>query len=334
MSLLSESLRTKLIPWSGQNASERFIVARPKMSAAEMPEGVVLKRRKILGSRVIVKNKREYSNVRSLTANWPEAGLQEWEHYKMVCVLKGQMDFQVGNYAVQCGEGFYLLLPPGMPEPDGFKSYHAAGTFCDVLNIILHPHAVQCFIHHAQTGRRVEELENYLFQNSSLVMIFQVLMEEMISGQKNNQRISVDLLSAFWTTLQREVNEQRYIHPGPVGRPEISPEKNAGFEADLLSYIQTHLNQPLTLENVTRGMYISKAQFARRMREETGKTFVQFLTDYRIAEAKVLLCDSDWTVTTIAGFLGFKSNNYFQVVFRRATGETPGQYRMSIRKKR
>jgi AraC-like DNA-binding protein len=70
------------------------------------------------------------------------------------------------------------------------------------------------------------------------------------------------------------------------------------------------------------------------MRQETGKTFVQFLTDYRIAEAKVLLGDSDWTVTTIAGFLGFKSNNYFQTVFRRATGKTPGQYRTDIRKKR
>jgi AraC-like DNA-binding protein len=334
MSLLAETLRAKLIPWSRHNAQERFIVAHSKMSAAQMPDGVLLKRRKIVGPRVIVKNRREYGNVRSRIANWPEAGLQEWEHYKMVCVLKGQMDFQAGNYAVQCGEGFYLLLPPGMPEPDGVKSYHGESTFCDVLNIILHPHAVQCFVSHAEHGQRVECLENYLFKNSSLIMIFHTLMKEMFSGRDDSFQIGADLLCAFWATLQRDVNEQMYINPGPVGRPDVMAQKSAGFEADLLHYIQTHLNESLTLENVTRGMYISRAQFARRMRQETGKTFVQFLTDYRIAEAKVLLGDSDWTVTTIAGFLGFKSNNYFQTVFRRATGKTPGQYRTDIRKKR
>ena len=309
-------------------------MARSKMSAAQMPDGVILKRRKIVGPRVIVKNRREYGNVRSRIANWPEAGLQEWEHYKMVCVLKGQMDFQAGNYAVQCGEGFYLLLPPGMPEPDGIKSYHGESTFCDVLNIILHPHAVQCFVSHAEQGKRVECRENYLFKNNGLILIFQVLMEEMFSGRDDSFQIGADLLCAFWTALQRDVQEQKYINPGPVGRPDVMAQKSAGFEADLLHYIQTHLNEALTLENVTRGMYISRAQFARRMRQETGKTFVQFLTDYRIAEAKVLLRDSDWTVTTIAGFLGFTSNNYFQTVFRRATGKTPRQYRTAIRKKR
>lgn len=334
MSILAEVLHTKLIPWSRHYAEERFIIAREMMSAAQMPDGVILKHRKIIGPRIIVRNKREYSNVRSLTAHWPEAGLHEWEHYKMVCVLKGQMDFQAGNYAVQCGEGFYLLLPPGMPQPDGIKSYHAKSTFCDVLNIILHPHAVQCFIQHASADRRVEDVENYLFKNSSLVMIFQTLMEEMISGRESSCQIGADLLSAFWTILQREVKQERYTNPGPVRRPDALTRKSTGFEAELLHYIQTHLNESLTIKNVTRGMYISRAQFTRRMREETGKTFVQFLTDYRIAEAKVLLQDSDWTITTIAGFLGFRSSNYFQIVFRRATGSTPGQFRNAIRKKR
>jgi AraC-like DNA-binding protein len=334
MSILAEKLNTKLIPWSRHNAQERFIVAREKMSAAQMPDGVILKRRKILGPRVIVRNKREYSNVRSLTANWPEAGLQEWGHYKMVCVLNGQMDFQAGNYAVQCGEGFYLLLPPGMPEPDGFKSYHAESTFCDALNIILHRHALQCFIQHAQPGQRIEDRENYLFKDSGLVAIFQAFLEEMFKGRKDCNSVGANLLCAFWIALQRELEEQRYINPGPIGRPEMLARKRIGFEAELSHYIQTHLNEALTIKNVTSGMYISRAQFARRMREATGKTFVQFLTDYRIAEAKVLLHESDWTITTIAGFLGFRSNNYFQRVFRRATGQTPGGYRESIRKKR
>lgn len=329
MSLLSEALSSKLIPWSRLGAEERFIVAHTKMGVAEMPDGVILKRRKIVGTRVIVKNRREYGNARNQTAKWPEAHMDEWMHYKMVCVLAGGIDFHVGNYAVQCGEGFYLLLPPGIPQTNA--PYHAPGNFCDVLNIVLYSHALQCFISHAQPGqKRVHDVENYLFKSPRLVDIFRMLMEELIEEQKYAKHIGSGLLGIFWTVLQREMEEEHYTNPGPFGRPGVVPIKNetaSDFKTELLHYVQTHLNQNLTLEKVSRSMYLSRTQFVRRMRQETGKSFVKFLTDYRIGEAKVLLQDSDWTVSAIASFLGFGSSTYFQAVFRRVTGKTPSEYR-------
>jgi two-component system response regulator YesN len=86
------------------------------------------------------------------------------------------------------------------------------------------------------------------------------------------------------------------------------------------------------VDRVARAMYLSRAQFARRMRQETGKSFVEFLNDYRMEEAKVLLQDSDWTVRVIAGFLGFQSSTYFQTVFRRSCGLSPSQYRAKTKK--
>lgn len=335
MSLLSEALRHKLIPWSRHHAEERFIIARPKMNVGEVPDGVRLVRRRIAGRRVLVRGERDYGNSRGIRAKWPEAEMHEWEAHKLLCVLDGRIDFQAGHYAILCGEGFNLMLPAGTPQPDGTRSYHGKGLHCDLLNVVLHPHAIQCFISHAQDGQPVVQChENYLFKNGNLVKLFEVLTEEVMGTRANSTRIGAEVLSLFWQTLLRDVEEQRYITPGPIGRPEVTHEKSAGFEADLFSYIQTHLNQSLTLEKAARGMYLSRAQFSRRMRENTGKTFIQFLTDYRIAEAKVLLEDSEWTITAIANFVGFKSNNYFQMVFRRATGQTPGQYRILIRKKR
>lgn len=159
-----------------------------------------------------------------------------------------------------------------------------------------------------------------------------MLVEELTEGREDNERIGRDLLSAFWMALQRELREGHYTNPGPFGRPEVLQTKRddtSDFKTELLYYVQTHLNQPLTLERAARGMYLSSAQFARRMRQETGKSFVQFLTDYRIEEAKVLLRDSNWTVTAMADFLGFTTPSYFQIVFKRHTGKTPTQYRGS-----
>lgn len=133
-------------------------------------------------------------------------------------------------------------------------------------------------------------------------------MRELLGERNGSLAIASDSLTTFWEILQRDVEEELYINPGPLRRSVPARENRAGFEAELLKYIQSHLNQPLTLENTARGLYLSRTQFVRKMRQEVGKTFVQFLTDYRIAEAKALLHDSDWTINAIAGFLGFNSS--------------------------
>jgi AraC-like DNA-binding protein len=332
MSLLADALKNKLIPWSRQDLSERFIVAREKMSAAQMPDGVTLARRKIVGPRVVVKDRRYYGNTRGLKAHWPEAKLGQWDHYKMVCVLGGKIDFQIGRYAVQCGEGIFLITPPGTIEPIG--AYNAKNFICDALTIVLHPHAIQCFIYHHEDAQ-IEPLcqGNYLFKNEDLALLFDLFMRELLSERNGSTAIASDLLVTFWDVLLRDVQEELYINPGPRGRPVTAPKNRGDFEAELLRYIQSHLGQPLTLENTARGLYLSRTQFVRNMRQETGRTFVQFLTDYRIAEAKALLRDSDWTVSAIAGFLGFNSATYFQILFRQQTGQTPSQYRKNSRRK-
>lgn len=329
MSLLLKALDTRLL----NCAHFPLIVTRPKMSASEMPDGVTLIRRKISGSRVIVKNRREYGNVRDYIARWPEAGLDEWGHHRLIYVLGGRIDYQVGRYGVQCGEGFCLVIPAGTPQPDGkILPYHAQGDFCELLQVIAFPRAVQGFMVRAQDGN-VEHKENYLFENGSLAVLFHLLMEELVGDRKNSASIGQGLLSALWLAMHREAEEGRWITPGPIGRPQEVIGNEEEFEAQLLRYLRAQLmNQSLDLQSTARALYLSRAQFVRRIRQETGKTFVQYLTDYRIGEARALLQDSHWTVSAIAGFLGFKSSTYFQAVFRKATGQTPSQYRESTRK--
>lgn len=329
MSLLSESLRTKLIPWSQHRSHQRFIVARPGMTTTQMPEGVVLTKKKLVGPRIVVKNRRIYGNTRNLIADWPNANMEEVGHYKMVCVLSGSIDFQVGDYSVQCGDSFFLLLPPEMPRTT--VAFNAKDKSCEVLSIILRSNAVQCFVSRAQPGQaRMGYIENYLFTSPRVFEIMRTAVEELEELLEDHERVSHELLSAFWVVLQRELLKEHYITPGPMGRPEmlsLEDKSASDFKTELLHYIRRNLNQNLTLEHAARGMHLSRAQFARRMRQETGKSFVQFLTDYRVEEGKVLLRESDWTVVAIAEFLGFRSPSYFQTVFKRYTGDNPSEYR-------
>lgn len=328
MSQLSDALRTKLIPWSRQENQERFIVARPSMSAVRAPEGVVLRRRKLMGPRIVVKDRRHYGYRRNIIAEWPNDRMQESNHYKLVCVLSGNIDFRVGSYTVQCGEGFILLLPPGLPRTN--SPYNAGESACHTLSLLLLHHAVQCFNSRSTPQSPWEGMvENYLFPAPRIAQTLQLIVDELTENREHCTPITNDLFLAFWTALQREVLGKHYTNPGPMGRPAALPQSPTDFRAELEHYFQKHLHRNLSLEQVAREMYLSRAQFSRRIRQETGKSFVEFLTDYRIAEGKTLLKDSTWPVAAIAEFLGFRSASYFQTVFRRHTGQTPTQYRNS-----
>lgn len=336
MSTLIEILRDKLIPWSRHNAAERFIVGRPIMNVDDMPDGVQLKRQKIISKRVVVKNLRLYNNTRGVAATWPEAGLNEVNKLKLACVFDGHVNYQLGNYKVQCGPGHFILIPPGMPHPDGSQSYvdTEKSTFCNLVFFVHHPNAIECWVrHYDQEGP--QQGGKYVILHERVVSLFHLLMEEIVDGGDHSSLIAADLLPGFFSMVERELKADRYHSVRSnaqrwLDRDTTEQSRQDDFSEKLKLYLQANLQKGLTLEKVAKELYQSRAQFARNVRRETGQSFNELLTAYRIEEAKALLRDSQWTVSAISYFVGFKSPSYFRTFFYKHTQQTPTQFRQHL----
>ena len=72
---------------------------------------------------------------------------------------------------------------------------------------------------------------------------------------------------------------------------------------------------------------MSNSNFSKMFKEIIGKSYKQFLTDARIAEAKRQLIASNKTITDIAYSIGFSSSSHFISTFKQLTKTTPLQYR-------
>lgn len=334
---LETILRDKLIPWSG-NAAHHIIVGKPHMRASMLPDGVRLEKRPLRGKRTIIKKERLYRNSRILRALWPEQGLNETNLFKMACVLSGYVDFQLGEQAVLCGPGYFIFIPPNLPHPDGSRNISdiSKNNFCEIIYFRLNHSALQCWISRYEPNSSMPRAQgNYLLTHEHVTHLFQICMEEAIAGAPARMELSAKLLQSFLCVIQREI-QAGHLQEVPHGEDDESPQHHfrdtESFSEHLHQYIQSHLYNRPTLENAAQYMYLSRAQFARRVRAETGKTFVELLNEHRIETAKELLRDSEWTISSIATFIGYRSPHHFQSLFRQHTGMTPNTYRRQTRK--
>jgi AraC-like DNA-binding protein len=338
MPTISQLLANKLIPWS-DNAASRIIVGNARMKASAMPGGVCLEKRPLSGKRIIVKNQRIYRNTRALAASWPDCGLNEVNAPKLACVLSGYVDFQLGAHAVLCGPGHFIFIPPNLPHPDGSRNITntTKSTFCEILYFLPQPDVLQCwFSRYEAKSPSLRNIENYLITHRHVTELFQILTEEIASNGSKQMGLNGKLLQSFLCIFQREIdaeNFQEVPHHYEREATLYNLQSEEGFMAHLHQYIQSHLHDRPSLDDAARNAYLSRAQFTRRVRAETGKSFVELLNEHRIETAKNLLGDSDWTVNVIATFVGYRTPHYFQDLFRRKTGLTPNSYRQSVRKK-
>lgn len=328
-------LQNKIIPWTMQDSAQRLIVARSVMKQAALPSGVEISPCPIKGKRVIQKGRRSHANQRLFSAIWPDANLQEMVLPKISCITSGTADYLLGEYCLRCREGNFILIPPHAPHQRKgpfLQGDHVQNGSCDLLQAYAYSKGVLVWQSRSRGQQHVNEMTgNFLIPNANAVTLFNLLIEEAVDNHVNAERACQGLLCAFFSVVAREIQNGHYMTSGPEpDGPVHSTEMS--FSENIREYLTANCHKPLKLKDAAAHMYLSPAQFTRRMRSETGVTFVELLTDIRIERAKELLRETDWTFAAISSMLSFRSYSYFLSLFHQGVGCTPMEFRRQILK--
>ena len=90
-------------------------------------------------------------------------------------------------------------------------------------------------------------------------------------------------------------------------------------------FIDANFASPIDLDNIAGEACFSKFHFTRLFKTVYGKTPHQYLTDVRIAQAKIMLA-AGATIARTCFSVGFDSVSSFTGLFRRRAGLTPGAF--------
>jgi AraC-like DNA-binding protein len=95
-----------------------------------------------------------------------------------------------------------------------------------------------------------------------------------------------------------------------------------------ISYMQEHLTQLLSLEEIARSVNFSTSHYSALFRKKTGYAPIEYFNHLKIQRACQYLHFTDLRVKEIADKLGFDDPYYFSRLFSKLMGMSPNQYRV------
>jgi AraC-like DNA-binding protein len=125
-----------------------------------------------------------------------------------------------------------------------------------------------------------------------------------------------DYVSTFLTGLKEAVA------PG-------QKESHCSIIKKTIKYMEQECSQA-SLQNVAQQVYMTPTYLSLLFKLNTGKTFIEHLTDIRIEKAKDMLKSTHFKNYEVAEKVGYQDSRYFSQIFKKKVGLSPSEYRESV----
>lgn len=104
-------------------------------------------------------------------------------------------------------------------------------------------------------------------------------------------------------------------------------EQPKGFIATTVSYINTHINESISIDGLCKNVHMSKYHFCRKFKSYTNQTVMEYILGTRLIYAAHLIISTDLSIGEISERCGMCSIAYFSRVFKKEYGMSPLKYR-------
>ena len=145
--------------------------------------------------------------------------------------------------------------------------------------------------------------------NNLMMHIISLLDRE---GPINYDRLALSVLEIF-----------QQVFPSPY---QSNPTVNRIPEM-IKNYIDTHITEKITLEDISKNLYLSKSHIERVFKREYNQTPLAYCAQQKIILVASMLVTTDYSLTEIAHQLGFSDVKYMSKSFKKIKGKTPMEYK-------
>lgn len=116
-------------------------------------------------------------------------------------------------------------------------------------------------------------------------------------------------------------------YPSVQKYPTEKELRNGRQIKKMLEYIHKHYFEDLSTEQIAKSIMVSPSECLRCFHNTIGTTPIQYVKQYRVQKAALLLQTTSLKISDIGAQCGFQEMSYFAKAFREIQGCTPSEYR-------
>ena len=116
-----------------------------------------------------------------------------------------------------------------------------------------------------------------------------------------------------------------------IEEPMESPaDGNAVIQQKMAAFVYDHFSEDITLDDIAASGMVSRSQCSKLFNKYTGMSPISFLNRHRLEVSLEMLRSGAESIAEIAAACGFSDQSYYNRLFLREYGVTPGTYRKNI----
>jgi AraC-like DNA-binding protein len=178
------------------------------------------------------------------------------------------------------------------------------------------------------SGNSAEVYYNYITKNSNLINLknfnFFDFHFNILLSLSSRQNLTNNFTASQYLLL---VLTELYFSNSEI----LETIKTYSNEIQIiLDFIANNYKNQIKLDDLCELIHLSKYYFINVFKDHTGSTPNEYIINYRIGKAKVLLRSTKQSVKDICFNVGFTSESYFIKTFKKLNGITPNKYRLTM----
>lgn len=253
------------------------------------------------------------------------------EEFEIILVTFGRGIISVAGESFLCREGDIVMVPPEKIhsiESSGKNKFAYYNILFDLSFLEENPDSI-CSKRFLSKFENCTSLSSYhLKKKSQLNERLFPLVKDLTPFWEQDEIESALLIKArLFEILYVIRNEAAVSDPGKSSKAKSERLKKT------LSFVKENFFEKISVRDAAKNAGLSPSRFMKVFREDTGRSFVQYLNDYRLELSAEELCSTDKSVTEIAENAGFESLSYFILLFKRKFSCPPNEYRASMKKR-
>ncbi len=139
-------------------------------------------------------------------------------------------------------------------------------------------------------------------------------------------------LVEFINILQLLASSREYTTLNATGVTLVVSGQEADRIDHVYKYVREHFTEQIMLEDIASQTNMTVPSFCRYFKKVTGKTFTEFVNEFRIVHACKLLNEEKFSITEVCFESGFNNFSHFNRLFKLKTGHSPNKYRKNLEK--